>query len=305
MSERGNGIARQHPFCTSITTKVSLSIHQESLSQANTRRKGSNPSLRNLSYRERQRIYKQRYRIKQQAFQDDLEKGNKQLHAEIKQLQVRLERLPYAIIKSPTMWTIATEYFRLFQCGLHIQNETPTAQIDFLQAMIAPGIGAGTVQCVATLVRNWVVFARFFQGIDMQLQRLERVADCTLIARATISVTLSRHSLVNLFPHLFYGGVVRGMQATQSRVYRIAKKLIDQRLVLHGSVRFGWDNLSHRVETLDSEFDMTSPLLQLLGSVEDVAFVFNGALVTSGFNVIAAVSPEMEKDAVNMMEAWA
>ncbi|KAK1942263.1 hypothetical protein P3T76_006585 [Phytophthora citrophthora] len=184
------------------------------------------------------------------------------------------------------MWTVATEYFRLFQHGLHTQYETPTAQLDFLQAMTVPNISAGTVQSVATIVRNWVVFTRFFQDIDMQLQSLKKVDDCVLLASTTVAMTLSRHSLVNLFPHLFYGGVIQEMQGIENRVYGIAKKLIDQRLVLSGSVRFAWNNSTHRVERIDSEFDMMTPLLRLLDSVEDVSFVFNGGLITPSFNVI-------------------
>ncbi|KAK1942266.1 hypothetical protein P3T76_006588 [Phytophthora citrophthora] len=200
------------------------------------------------------------------------------------------------------MWTVATEYFRLFQHGLHTQYETPTAQLDFLQAMTVPNISAGTVQSVATIVRNWVVFTRFFQDIDMQLQSLKKVDDCVLLASTTVTMTLSRHSLVNLFPHLFYGGVIQEMQGIENRVYGIAKKLIDQRLVLSGSVRFAWNNSTHRVERIDSEFDMMTPLLRLLDSVEDVSFVFNGGLITPSFNVIRTVCPELETRSVNMMQ---
>ncbi|KAG1705885.1 hypothetical protein DVH05_002449 [Phytophthora capsici] len=167
--------------------------------------------------------------------------------------------------------------------------------------MAAPDISAGTVQSVATIVRNWVVFTRFFQDIDMQLQQLKKVEDCSLLATATITISLSRHALGNLFPNVFYGGVVRGIQGTESRVFRIAKKLIDQRLVLSGSVRFDWNHSSHRVERIDSEFDMMTPLLQLVGNVEDVSFVFNGGLITPSFNVIATVCPELEKHTVNIM----
>ncbi|KAG6970154.1 hypothetical protein JG688_00005018, partial [Phytophthora aleatoria] len=41
-------------------------------------------------------------------------------------------------------------------------------------------------------------------------------------------------------------------------------RLVDQRLVMRGSVRFNWDGNTNRVESLITQADMALPLLQLL-----------------------------------------
>ncbi|KAG3085235.1 hypothetical protein PI124_g18537 [Phytophthora idaei] len=56
--------------------------------------------------------------------------------------------------------------------------------------------------------------------------------------------------------------------------------LLNQRLSVSGSVRFDWDTSTGRVIRLESKVDLMTPMLQLLGSLEDVARVFDKALVT-------------------------
>ncbi|KAF4147221.1 hypothetical protein GN958_ATG03631 [Phytophthora infestans] len=108
----------------------------------------------------------------------------------------------------------------------------------------------------------------------MQLQRLEKIGDSSVIGTTTTSFPLTRRSLMNAFPNLFYDSTVRSME---SRSYRVVQKLLDQHLVMHGSVRFDWDYCTSRIGRIYSEIDMMSSLLELLGNIEDVSFVFKGA----------------------------
>ncbi|KAG6948068.1 hypothetical protein JG687_00015718 [Phytophthora cactorum] len=101
---------------------------------------------------------------------------------------------------------------------------------------------------------------------------------------------------MNAFPHLFYGSTVRGVQRTESRGYRLVLKLLDQRLVVSGSVRFDRDNLNNRVVRISSQIDLVSALLQLLGNVEDVSFVFNGARITPEGNVVGELPIPSDDD---------
>ncbi|KAG2783529.1 hypothetical protein PC129_g9619 [Phytophthora cactorum] len=248
-------------------------------------------TLTHLSYRERQRIYKQRYRKKQQIVHDDLEGANTQLRQEIKQLQSRLRGL--SIARHSALWSVATDYFNFFQHGLHTRNGTPTAQLNFLRLL---NVGVGTVLDTAAIARNLSIFTHFFQDVDVQLQRLEKIADSAVVGTTTTSFTLTRCSLMNAFPHLFYGSTVRGVQRTESRGYRLVLKLLDQRLVVSGSVRFDRDNLNNRVVRISSQIDLVSALLQLLGNVEDVSFVFNGARITPEGNVVGELPIPSDDD---------
>ncbi|OWZ20871.1 hypothetical protein PHMEG_0004670, partial [Phytophthora megakarya] len=57
-------------------------------------------------------------------------------------------------------------------------------------------------------------------------------------------------------------------------------KLLGQRLVMHGSVRFSWNSSVNRVDGLLSQSDMVTPLLQLLGNIDDVSLLLGNARVT-------------------------
>ncbi|ETI49088.1 hypothetical protein F443_06985, partial [Phytophthora nicotianae P1569] len=75
------------------------------------------------------------------------------------------------------------------------------------------------------------------------------------------------------FPHLFKA-------REGSRCAQIAARLRDQHVVLQGSVRFDWDEKSKHVIRLQHQVDMMSMLLEMLGNLEDVVLVFNGAHIT-------------------------
>jgi hypothetical protein len=81
-----------------------------------------------------------------------------------------------------------------------------------------------------------------------------------------------------MFPHLVEG------KAT--RLSSIADKLLGQRLVIRGSVRFDWDSGSSRVTRLISQGDMLSPLLQLLGNLDDVSLVFSRSRIQPDANLV-------------------
>ncbi|OWZ02498.1 hypothetical protein PHMEG_00025927, partial [Phytophthora megakarya] len=57
-------------------------------------------------------------------------------------------------------------------------------------------------------------------------------------------------------------------------------KLLNQRLVMRGLVRFDWDNNTNRMAGIHSQSDLLTPMLRRLGSLQDVSRAFNGALVT-------------------------
>ncbi|KAG6961003.1 hypothetical protein JG687_00007905 [Phytophthora cactorum] len=57
-------------------------------------------------------------------------------------------------------------------------------------------------------------------------------------------------------------------------------RIIRRHLTLQGSVRFDWDEENKRVIRLHHQVDMVSALVHILGNLEDVATLFNGAQMT-------------------------
>ncbi|ETO77468.1 hypothetical protein F442_07335 [Phytophthora nicotianae P10297] len=86
-----------------------------------------------------------------------------------------------------------------------------------------------------------------------------------------------------IFPHLMSDDFDYDKEREWSR---IAGRLVNQRLVMRGSVHFNWDGTSNRVMGLITQADMVSPLLQLLGNLEDVSRVFRRARINPESNIV-------------------
>ncbi|ETP37234.1 hypothetical protein F442_14949 [Phytophthora nicotianae P10297] len=50
-----------------------------------------------------------------------------------------------------------------------------------------------------------------------------------------------------------------------------------------GSIRFEWDAINGQVTSVSTESDMLTPMLHLLGNLEDVSRVFADALLSLDF----------------------
>ncbi|KAG7376011.1 hypothetical protein PHYBOEH_001868 [Phytophthora boehmeriae] len=142
---------------------------------------------------------------------------------------------------------------------------------------MALNVTDGNLRGVEALLENWRVFSLSFDNVHVELEHLHKAAEGSLIATTTTSVTISENTLQRLFPHLNSdgkGGVEGGEWSD------LAKKLLGQCLVMRGSVRFDWDGTMERVVDMFSQLDMLSPMLRVLGSLEDVSFVFEKALIS-------------------------
>ncbi|ETK86349.1 hypothetical protein F441_14958 [Phytophthora nicotianae CJ01A1] len=94
----------------------------------------------------------------------------------------------------------------------------------------------------------------------------------SVVAVTTTSITITEETLRHAFPHLIDTG-------TGSSSFALVHLLLDERLVLHGSTYFEWDPVYGRVTRVVSQADMITPVLMLLGSLEDVSRVFENALL--------------------------
>jgi hypothetical protein len=233
--------------------------------------------------REVRRTRQIRYRKKQQHYVESLAAGNRQLEQDIKALQKRQRAISSAVPTEKTAWSVAVEYFRLFQFGLRVSEVSkranaaseakPSVQLDFLRATMAPDVLYNAGRGVESIMRNWQYFSLWFKDVELELDGLKRSGMDSLIAKTTTRFTITERTLSTVFPHLCG-------EAANDAYAGLADKLRGKTLVMRGSMRFDWDSGYGRVASVTSESDMLTPMLKLLGSLEDVSKVFEKSLIS-------------------------
>ncbi|ETM03665.1 hypothetical protein L917_00148 [Phytophthora nicotianae] len=235
--------------------------------------------MKNL--RERRKIIQRRHIKKKQKMVVDLEESIPKLRTEIEHLQIQsfnmMERLP-----KDNAWFVAVEYFRVFQYGFPVLDISDTRVSNLMSSSMAPYLNFGTSYGTEALTQSWKIFTQAFPDGRVQLESLKQLTTQSLIATTITSVTLTNHALKYLFQSL-----AEGIGDKDERKVGISTKLLNQHIVMRGSVRFDWDETSKRVIGLFTHTDMLTPMVELVGNLEDVSLVFNGALVAPDgrFNV--------------------
>ncbi|KAL3657587.1 hypothetical protein V7S43_017554 [Phytophthora oleae] len=223
--------------------------------------------------REIRRVRQIRYRQKQQDHMAVLEEGNRELQQEIRQLEKRRGAISAAVPTEKTLWNVAVEYFRVFRYGFRASDLTESkssVQLDFLRSSMAPDVLYNAGRGVEAILKNWTYFSLWFKDVEVQLEGLKKNGQESLIARTTTTFLITEKTVASVFPHLC------GPDADG----RLASKLLGQRIVLQGSTRFDWDSGYGRVTSVISESDMLTPMLHVLGSLEDVSKVFEKSLIS-------------------------
>lgn len=96
-------------------------------------------------------------------------------------------------------------------------------------------------------------------------------------------MTITENTLLHAFPHL--------LDNDHHDVGRsLASRMLDWRFSVRGSVRFEWDDATNRVKRLTCQSDMMTPMLKFVGSVEDMARVFDQARLTLDDNIGGEIS---------------
>ncbi|KAJ8578170.1 hypothetical protein ON010_g1040 [Phytophthora cinnamomi] len=243
--------------------------------------------------RRRRRVNMQRYRNKIQHRGDILDQEAQQLREEIQQLELQREAILARAPKS-TVWSVTAEYFRLFQYGLKASapardrlsttSELPpcdsSAQRDFLYRTMAPDVIGQTGSGVENLLREYQIIARCLPTISTRLDRLDYEDSNSLVATTMVEVVITSSSLRVAFPHL----VPNGKWST------LATKLLDRHFFVKGSTRFEWNSSTRRFTLLQYNIDLLTPMLNLLGSFESVARVFEEAAITPEGTVARAAN---------------
>ncbi|OWZ14786.1 hypothetical protein PHMEG_00011678 [Phytophthora megakarya] len=186
-------------------------------------------------------------------------------------------------LPEPTCWSVAVEYFRLFRNGFtgDIPKSTrkidSKAQIDFLRAVMAPDVTYDTVVGVRALVQNWQRVTATHPDIDISLIRLEQNADDSVAVTVKVLTIISEDTVMYAFPHLMDG----------DNFSPLAQKLLGRQLELDGVLQMTWDANQGRVINLQSSANMMMEMLRILGSLEDVASVFDSANIDPEWRALA------------------
>lgn len=194
------------------------------------------------------------------------------LRGEIKTLEQQLRRIPIPAAASTAndVWNTAVQHFCLIRHGLHLTND----QLAFVRETIAPDVVYNTEYGLEAIVRNWC-FVQWFSDVEVELDKLNKSARMSMLATTRTSVTITQQTLTKVFPHLF-------SPKTRDANPDLANSLLGQRIVMRGATCFEWDRANERVTSVVAQSDMLTPMLRLLGSLEDVSRVFDKALISSG-----------------------
>ncbi|KAG7387439.1 hypothetical protein PHYPSEUDO_014087 [Phytophthora pseudosyringae] len=223
-----------------------------------------------IRHRERCRINQARYRQRQMKVETKIEDVIAKLQHEIDELQTKCKnssRTP----ATPSTWALAFEYFRQFNVYVSSPATQHATASQFLQDMMAPNVMDGAHFGIETQLENWRQFALCFDDVHVELKGLTTPTPDTIVAGIVTSVTVSSNSLCHVFPHLNSDGVGGARGGVWSP---LGTKLLGQKLAMRGSMAFGWDKTTGKVVRLQSQSDMLSPMLKLLGSLEDVTDAF-------------------------------
>ncbi|OWZ06421.1 hypothetical protein PHMEG_00021327 [Phytophthora megakarya] len=225
--------------------------------------------------RERNRLHQARHKKKQQQLVIDLENSIYQLKEDIQELKLQRQLIYVGVPTSTNIWGVAAEFFRLFRKSVEPPTIATTVassdymrQQSFLRATMTDNVTDGRVCGVDALLETWAIQSACYQEIDMQPLRMENGPGDSMVATTKGILTITENTLRFAFPHLVAGGKTRSDLAT---------KMLGQQLQLHGSVKLEWDPTRGRVASIVCNVDILTPLLRLLGSLDDVSYVFDEA----------------------------
>uniref|UniRef100_H3GX48 BZIP domain-containing protein n=1 Tax=Phytophthora ramorum TaxID=164328 RepID=H3GX48_PHYRM len=233
-------------------------LHGGTSMEAEQKERGTASSL--ARQREKRRLRQIRYRKKKYAVLTHLEEDTQQLREEVQSLEQRRRDISASLPIWKSVWDIALRYFEIFRFGLQgssLQSQSSTtsssSQLDFVLTTLAPDVEHNAGRGVETMMRSWWCLSHWFGRFDLELEGLMKGNNSSLDATTTTSVTITEQTL-------------------------------RKRIVMRGSVHFQLDNANGRVTSVTAQSDMLTPMLRLLGDLEDVSCVFEKALISPGFH---------------------
>ncbi|KAG6943984.1 hypothetical protein JG688_00017326 [Phytophthora aleatoria] len=108
----------------------------------------------------------------------------------------------------------------------------------FLHEIMAPDVVDDPLFGADAQLENWRLLTHYFGDVSVDLKGLKTSTTDNLVADTVTRVTITSNTLRLGFPHLNGDGV----GGTNSGIWSpIAAKMLGKRLVMRGSVFFGWD----------------------------------------------------------------
>ncbi|KAG7387379.1 hypothetical protein PHYBOEH_008262 [Phytophthora boehmeriae] len=248
-----------------------------------------------LTWRERNRIHQAQYKLRQKTLERNLNIRVQSLRKEVEMLQTQKQHLE--ITRTPftnsTVWNVAAEYFRLFRYGSnrteissnvseseYSGNAVSPTHLTFLQQTMTSDVKIETGSGIEAMVESWTLSSNYFNDMDSRLVRLEDGPGETLVGISKVRIGVTLQTLQHVFPHLIEG----------RKLTPLGERMIGQQFYFTCSMYIEWDSSKGRISSMTYDADFMTPLLQLLGNLEDVSHVFDGAYVTPDAKMAALIA---------------
>ncbi|OWZ07629.1 hypothetical protein PHMEG_00019958 [Phytophthora megakarya] len=233
-------------------------------------------------------MHQTRYKKKQNMHMLGMEETIQLLQDEIRELQLT-RQLMSLVPMNKTSWSVLTEYFRLFRFGVkpsgHVAADNmypfdPPVQRNFLLAAMAPDVTNVIMDGVDGVMETWEHESLCFPGFWVDVMCLEDGPDGSIIVTTKHKFTISEATLHYMFPHLIHGSGEHS---------QLVNKLLRQKLLIQVFVHFEWDSETGRVNSFVSNADIVTPMLRLLGNLEDVSHVLKSSRMMPTRGVIVSM----------------
>ncbi|OWZ00380.1 hypothetical protein PHMEG_00028441 [Phytophthora megakarya] len=237
--------------------------------------------------RRRGRVYQARYRLKKVKTLHNLEMTIVKLREEIKRLTIEkpITSLCLSTISSSTALGVVVEYLRIFRFGVQqdpstsdvVGELTITMQRNFLQTVMTPDVTDGRAIGVDAIMETWKYMSSCFPGLAIETTCLEIGPNGSVVATTRHSLTINENMLQLMFPHVLHG---------DGRYPQLLNQLLRQHIAIQSTVRFEWDDDSGLLSRFLFKGDLITPMLRLLGNLEDVSRLFSNARLTPECGIV-------------------
>lgn len=120
-------------------------------------------------------------------------------------------------------------------------------------------------------MQDWHRLSSVFENIALRLVRLEECGDDALVATTTTNFTIPENTVHEVFPHLY------------EHESQLVRKFVGQRVDMSGRTYLEWDRGHTRLTSIISHCDLLTPILGLVGSVENASRVFEKSKISPDF----------------------
>ncbi|OWY97488.1 hypothetical protein PHMEG_00031967 [Phytophthora megakarya] len=219
-----------------------------------------------------------RYRKKKNELAIKLQKDTAQLRNEVEELEQRRRTIITAAPTSKGVWEVAFQYFQVFRYGvpeslLRTPTDASSAQLNFLLSTMTDDVVFNLYNGVEAIIQIYKKQTYWLKNFQLELEGLVKSPSTALVASTATTFIITERTLHKAFP-----GVLKT---------NVANKLLGQRIICRGRTCFEWDTAVGRVSRVTTQSDLLTPMLRLLGNLEDTSLVFSEGLISPDFQLDA------------------